>query len=100
MSFDVGDAFALVFEGDDSIGEFSGFAPEDNFVMVEDALFEEHSSDGSDVNLGGVFDLRMEDEFGDGEIELEEGGELLGLEEGFGEVFDEHWFDDVKWLGW
>ena len=51
MSFDDGDTFALVFERDDSVGEFSGFAPEDDFVMVEDTLSEEHSSDGSDVNL-------------------------------------------------
>ena len=58
--------------------------------MVEDALFEEHSSDGSDVNLCSVFDVWMEDEFRSAEIELEESGELLGLKEGFGEVFDKH----------
>ncbi len=99
MSFDDGDTFALVFERDDSVGEFSGFAPEDDFVMVEDTLSEEHSSDGSDVNLWGVLDVGMKDKFGCAKIELEKGGELLGLEESLGKILDKH-DDYVIWLGW
>jgi hypothetical protein len=90
MSFDDRDAFPLIFEWYYSIGKFSGLTPEDNFVMVEDTLFEEHPSDGSDVNLCSVFDVRMKDEFGCAKIELQNISELHGLEEGFGQVFYQH----------
>jgi hypothetical protein len=92
VPLDDSDTFALIFEGDDSVSEFSGFAPDDIFVMIEDALLKEHSPGGPDVNLRGVLDFRMKDElwkFGT-EIEANHFGELLCLQEGFGEVLEEH----------
>ena len=90
MPFDESDTFSFVFERNDSVCEFSGFSPEDDFVMIEDAFFEEHSSGSSDVNFGTVFYVRMEDKFRlcGSEIVLDETVELLYLEEGFGKVLD------------
>jgi hypothetical protein len=92
VSFDDGDTFALIFERNDSVGEFSGFAPDDIFVMIEDTFFKEHSPGGPDVNFCGVLDVWMKDKLRkfSSEIELESFGELMGLEEGFGEVLEEH----------
>ena len=37
-----------------------------------------------------MLDVGMEDKFGCAKIELEKGGELLGLEEGLGKILDKH----------
>lgn len=92
VPFDDGDTFALIFERNDSVSEFSGFGPDDIFVMIEDTFFKEHSPGCPDVNFCGVLDVWMKDKLRkfSTEIELENFGELMGLQEGFGEVLEEH----------
>jgi hypothetical protein len=92
VPFDDSDTFALIFESNDSVSELSGFAPYDIFVMIEDTFFQEHSSGCPDVNFCCVLDVWMKDKlrnFGT-EIEPENFGELMGLQEGFGEVLEDH----------
>ena len=63
MPFNDTNTFSFVFEGDDSVSKFSRLSPENDFVMVEDRFLKEGPSCSSDVNLGSVFNIRMEDEF-------------------------------------